>query len=641
MSAIAGILRFDGAPVEAGWIETLTQAMAPCGPDEQTHWHGGAVALGHCMLRTTPESLVERQPLASDDGTVVLVWDGRLDNREQLQQDLAATARTPRDASDAELVLQSYLAWGEQCPTRLLGDFALAVWDARAGRLFCARDHMGARPFFFTRAGPFLAFASEDEALGELPGVSHALDENRIAYLLVPTFMGFNYTHSWLKDVRAIGAAQSLTVSRDGHESLSTYWQLQPGPEARYASDEECQRAFLEVFGEAVRCRTRATGDIAVMQSGGLDSASIAVTARRLLADTAGQQLHSYSAISDQTETCIESRCILALTQDLGVNAHHLSVPSFTGMLGVEDLLETGWSKPHPVDNSLLLPAMMCRAAARSGHRVLLTGVCGDLTTHASYPYITALLKARRWRLAWHECRLASRNHTALQGQAPLLIFLRSFYRGLALARLKRVVRHLRSRAHQWLPTGSLISPALAERAGVAQWHAERALRAGPFLTDVQRAHILIMKPPHGIASSLGGYNRVAGKCGVELRDPWADRRVVEFWLRLPLKYKFRDGWTKYLVRAALQGALPAEVAWRVGKQHVGWNFFYRLMDESAGLVADTLEHGLEGVDNFVSTEVTIKEHAKYLVTGDHDTRERLFDLVTLVSWVRRHRQIQ
>ena len=113
MSAIAGILYFGGAPVAHGLIETLTDAMSARGPDEQHHWVAGSIALGHCMLRTTPESFEEHQPLTSQDKRLTLVWDGRLDNRDALRRDLTAAGAAVRNDSDAELALHSYAIWGE------------------------------------------------------------------------------------------------------------------------------------------------------------------------------------------------------------------------------------------------------------------------------------------------------------------------------------------------------------------------------------------------------------------------------------------------------------------------------------------------------------------------------------------------
>ena len=201
MSAIAGILYFHGAPLEPGLIEKLTSAMKRRGPDAQTHWMQASVGLGHCMLRTTPESIEEHQPLFSQDKNLVLVFDGRLDNRDELRRDLIAAGAVLRDHSDAELALQSYAAWGEDCPSRLLGDFAFAVWDARRQRLFCALDHMGARPFYYALDKQFFAFASEEEALLELPGVSRQPNEAMILHMLVPAYQSADNQRFWLKDV--------------------------------------------------------------------------------------------------------------------------------------------------------------------------------------------------------------------------------------------------------------------------------------------------------------------------------------------------------------------------------------------------------------------------------------------------------
>ena len=637
MSAIAGILWTDAASAEPGAIHRLTTAMQACGPDGRAHWAHGAVAFGHCMLRATPESVDEHQPLANEDESVVLVWDGRLDNREELQRELTALGARLRTASDAELVLRGYEAWGSQCPAKLLGDFAFAAWDGPRNRMFCARDAMGARPFFFTRSANFFAFASEDEALARLPGVPNELSEAHIAYFLVPSFLGFDSTHSWLKNIRALGAAQSMTVAPGRSERIDTYWRLEPGPMNSYASDEECVQAFLKVFAEAVRCRMRARGEVACMLSGGLDSASTLAMTRRV---APAAPVHTFSAVSDDVAACIESQCILSLACDGDATAHHVRVPSFTGMLDLEDLVQAGWANAHPIDNSLLLPAMMCLAASRSGHRVMMTAVCGDLTTQGTYPYIVALVKQGLWRRAWRECGLAGAHHTYLQGQSRAAIFVKSLYRAATPSWLQRAVRRIRGRSDQTLQNDSLISTALAARVGVAEWQAASARQDSACVGDMQRAHIRSMQPPHGIASSLGGYNRVAGKAGVELRDPWADRRVVEFWVRLPLQYKFRGGWTKYLVRRAFENELPAEVVWRVGKQHVGWNFFYRLMDETPQRTTFTMEQGLQKVDNFVDPQAARRQYETYLATGGaHDAREKIYDLVTLVSWMHRCRQ--
>lgn len=628
MSAICGAFSFD-SPVRAGEpVGRMVDAMRMAGPDAQTQWVAGTVALGHCLLQTTPESRHERGPLLSPCRSVVLVWDGRLDNRGEIKLALHRLGHEPRDPGDAELALQSYLAWDTDCPSRFLGDFAFAVWDARQRRLFCARDHVGARPLHYAITDGLFAFASLDEALLRVPGVSPAVDEPRVAYFLAPQFQGFDMSGSWHRDIRSLGAGQMVLVHADGRHERRTYWEPTPGPQARFASDEDCVREFLALFDDAVKCRLRASGDIALMLSGGLDSAAIMASADAV----GGPKLHTYSAVSETPEDEVENAAIFALAQGRA-DAHFLSLPSCTGVADLQDLMETARSRPHPVDHSVLLPSLLCRVAAREGQRVMLTGVCGDLATHAAHPHIATLLQQGRWRDTFAEVRAAG-HHTFLHDAPRFGVLARTAYHCYAPIPVKRLVRRVRGR-HESFLRDSLIHPDFAARLGVANWLRELELRVGAFPADVQAEHAKALAPPHGTATCMGSYNRVGSRWGVEVRDPWADRRVLEFWLRLPIEYKFRDGWTKYLVRRAFADRLPAAVVDRFLKKHVGWNMVARYMAECGPRDPHSLGAALADVDNFVDVAAAFRVFGRYLAAGSHEDRLRMFDVLTLASWVR------
>lgn len=169
MSAIAGIIHFDGAPIEPGLVEKMISAMAKRGPDGVNHWVNGTVALGQCMLRTTPESLEEEQPLTNEDNSLVLVMDGRVDNFNELRRELLKRGAVLRDRTDAELVLRAYEAWGESCPDRIIGEYVFFVWDSRRRVLFGARDAVGTRNFYYYVANNWFSFASEIKGLLTLP----------------------------------------------------------------------------------------------------------------------------------------------------------------------------------------------------------------------------------------------------------------------------------------------------------------------------------------------------------------------------------------------------------------------------------------------------------------------------------------
>ena len=187
MSGIIGLYHLDGRPAEERILQQMAQAIAHRGPDGIRYWSDGPVGLGHLMLQTTPESARERQPLANADATLCLTVDGRIDNRRELRQALDSNGFPPRDDTDAELLLRAYECWGESCPNRLLGDFAFAIWDARKKQLFCARDYVGVKPFYYHRSAALFAFGSEIRSVLALETIPRRLNESRVVDFLVGT----------------------------------------------------------------------------------------------------------------------------------------------------------------------------------------------------------------------------------------------------------------------------------------------------------------------------------------------------------------------------------------------------------------------------------------------------------------------
>ena len=634
MSGIAGIIHFDGRPVEPGQVEAMTAAMHYRGPHGINHWRKGNVALGQCMLRTTPESLEENQPLTNEDESLVLVWDGRLDNREELRRSVLQSGTRLRNNSDAELVLRSFAIWRDKCPLRLLGDFAFAVWDKTRQEIFCAVDHIGARPLYYTLNKGYFAFASEEEVLLVLPGVSGRPNELQIADMLVLPPESFDNQYSWLHDAKGLMPGNSVVVSRNGVLSASRYWQLDAGLESAYSSDEECQEAFLSVFGEAVRCRMRSAGPVAAMMSGGMDSAGISATVRRLLPEMPGKQFHTYSTIADEPENCVESQCILSLTKDMRDNAHFVSVPSFNGIANVHDLIEVAWSKPHPIDNSIMLPAIMCKAAVGQGHRVMLTGVSGDLTMACPDKLPALLLLKGDLLRAWDECKALSANHVYLRGASPAMLFLKNLWAAYAPTSTRSLVFRIRHRETRL--ADSVVNRDFAHKLDLAErlrLQIKRRAESSVSVKGHQQLTANFNAGPWGFVLGLSSYDRVAGRYGVELRDPWADKRVVEFFMRLPYRFKLREGWTKHLARVAFASDLEGKVRWRHGKEHLGPHFYRSLMDVP---VAEHLVGNMQRSKSYVNVNLIRSRFDKDKEKTDLGATIAMSELIVLEAWLNR-----
>ena len=243
MSGISGIFYLDGRPVQDREILAVTNAMRHRGPDGSAVWTQGVVALGHNLFKTTPESNFDRQPLWSEQDMLAITCDARIDNRDELIE-LLAIRHPHAEVPDSEIILRSYATWGEDRPKRLVGDFSFAIWDKRTESLFCARDRFGVKPFCYCfLPGRFFAFATQIKALLELP-VPRRLNEWLIAGLVEPTFVGFEQTATFYKDIlKCKQPASSLMCAKRVERSdigadLEGDWQ--------FLSDDE----YLEVFGQ-------------------------------------------------------------------------------------------------------------------------------------------------------------------------------------------------------------------------------------------------------------------------------------------------------------------------------------------------------------------------------------------------------
>jgi asparagine synthase (glutamine-hydrolysing) len=232
MSGIVGIVNTDGAPVDRGLLVRLTASLDYRGPDARAVWIDGHVGFGHTMLRTTDESVNERQPLCLD-GSVWITADARVDGRAELRDKLGNESVAGLDTvTDVELILHAYRRWDTACVDHLLGDFAFAIWDGRKQRLFCARDHFGVKPFFYARVGTALLFGNTLNCLRLHPGVSDTLNEVAIGDFLL---FGTNQdpATTTFSDLRRLPGAHCLTWSRD-RVDVSRYWSLPIDGHIRY-----------------------------------------------------------------------------------------------------------------------------------------------------------------------------------------------------------------------------------------------------------------------------------------------------------------------------------------------------------------------------------------------------------------------
>ena len=310
MSGIFGFIRLDGAPAVQDDVHAMLAAMLRRGPDRQRSWCADSIALGQTLLATTPEATAETQPWVHPDSRCVVVSDSRLDNRHELLGTLELAHARVEGIGDGALLHAAYQRWGKDCAAHLLGDFAFAIWDPRKRTLFCGRDQMGVRPFYYCHLPQRLfAFASEVDALLRLPDVPKRINEVRIVDFLVPQLEGFDATSTFYEAIQRMPAAHTCTLDA-GLLRMRRYWtpadDLTDSP-AR--NDDEYAEAMRALLTQAVHCRLRSSGKVGSMLSGGLDSSAVVALASVELAHSGGGPLPTFSAINT-AEACPETTAI-------------------------------------------------------------------------------------------------------------------------------------------------------------------------------------------------------------------------------------------------------------------------------------------------------------------------------------------
>ncbi|MDW8319090.1 MAG: asparagine synthase-related protein [Anaerolineae bacterium] len=633
MSGLLGVYRLDAAPVAQSELAAMAEPLRPYGPDGVGLWRSGPVGLGLTLLATTPELLAEPQPVVHAATGCAIAADVRLDNREELLAALGPEAEAV--VGDAGLILAAYLAWGVEGVARLRGDFALALWDPRQQALLIARDPFGLRPLYYHwSAGRLFACASTVRSLLALPDVPRQINEARIADFLVLPLEGIDHTSTFFSAVYRLPPAHAALITPAGMR-LWRYWAPEPQPELRLSSDDAYAEAFREVFTAAVRSRLRSVGPVGATLSGGLDSSSVTAVAGELLAEAGRGPLHTFSGVGPDPAGCPETRAIHAALAMPGLQPHLISYAELDRLM--PQLSALSWDLEEPFDDSLTVMRAVAMLAQQAGVRVLLDGGAGDVLLGEGEA-VARLLRRGRWLAAFRHLTGLRRFHRRRRWVAQELV------RSARLAFTPAPLRRLRRRL---LPPNWDKREAEAVRDSVISPHFAAQVRLGERLRQMYTCFgetegllsggqelARALDHPY-LASGRERYWRAVSPLGIEPRDPFLDRRMVDFCLALPDEQRAGSGWPKMLLRRAMAGRLPEALRWRVGKEHLGWNFTLALMALDRGRLEFELSVGMNTIVAYLHTGDARRVPWTSLDIGDLDEAETVWDIGHLAAWLR------
>jgi asparagine synthase (glutamine-hydrolysing) len=545
MSGIAVILHRDGEPVNPRPLRALIDALAHRGDGDAAIWHEGEIGLAQQLRPTTRDATRERG-LRADGFSVRIAFDGRLDNRDELIEALADYGAT-RDATDADLVRHAWARWTASAPERLFGDFAFALWDPRARRLFCARDILGMRPLCYSVRGATLALASEAHALVRARLASDAVNEGMAGEYLATTVL--SRTDTLFRDVSRLAPAHLLSADPSGVR-VARYWHPDPTRTIRYARDDDYADHLRELFRDAVRRKLRTGRRVGVMLSGGLDSSAVLGAAASLAGPDA---IRAFTASFPGLD-CDETPFSAEMTAHAGVDADIEPVeaqPPEWFHTQAERFLDV-----PDAPNGAMFEGLKARAAAR-GVNVLLFGCGGDeWFTGSVFRYGDWLRQGRLWRIA-RQVPLDARTYG---WRRSVYLATRVGMWPTAPKRVRLVVRRLLGREGR---TPRWLEPRFADRIDLADrlaWELPEGFasfaQADIFRTGTSGINV----------HSDEMEDRSAARAGLEQRYPFYDRRLIEFALAIPEDQRCRGVYEKYVLRNAVRPWVPDRIRARLGK---------------------------------------------------------------------------
>ena len=623
MCGIAGIIAPEGGQPDQKVLADMARAITHRGPDGQGFFLRHRAGLAHCRLAII-DLATGGQPMANEDGSLWIVFNGEIYNHLELRRELKAKGHVFATTSDTEAILHAFEEFGPACVDRLRGMFAFAIWDEREQALFAARDRLGKKPFFYAEHEGHLLFASEPAALLKYPGLSREPDIEALGLYLslqyVPDPM------SAFRAVRKLPPAHWLAWKK-GKLAISRYWNLDFEPKLE-APEQELQAELRTRLTEAVRIRLMSEVPLGAHLSGGIDSSIITA----LMAGLMDAPVKTFS-IGFAEEAFSELSKARAVASRYGTDHSEFLVEY--GHVP-DTLAEVVAHAGEPFADPSALPSFFLARQTRTKVTVALNGDGGDelfagyqrywLDPLAAYYAALPRLITRKLVPALLEAFPEPKDRPI---EANWVAGLKRLAQVAAVSPKASIVRW----GSFFTPrdAGDLWRPELRPRTDAEDFLARRfdSARASSFLDRTLATDLSAYLPGDLLVKA----DRMAMAHGLEGRSPLLDHTLAQWAARLPAGYKVRGRTGKYLLRRAFADLLPPEVTAQ-GKQGFGIPVGKWLREGLSGWCRDLLLGG-EAARRLFKPEALARlldDHAK----GRVDYGKRLWALAALELWIRR-----
>lgn len=557
MCGITGIVTNAGSPAELQRkLLNMMDSIRHRGPDGEGVWMdpGRPVALGHRRLAIIdPEH--GKQPMTTEDGRFTVVFNGAIYNYLELRRELISKGHPLHSYSDTEVLLYAFHEWGEACVHRFLGMFAFAIWDRAEQRLFCARDRIGIKPFYFSFDGRTLLFASEIKALFAEGSLKAESDTMGLQDYL--TFQFCLEDKTLFKGVHKLEPGHQLNAWYEGDQlkiKNRPYWDL------HFDIDEEHDESYFvdnlaALIEDSVRMHLRSDVPLGAHLSGGLDSSAVVCLASRMLG---GEQLKTFTGAFHEGPQFDETGHAKSVSAFSGTAYNEIYIPG-------NELADVLPKIMHFMDEPLagpgVIPQYYVSRLAGEHVKVVLGGQGGDELFVGYARYMAAYLE-KCLSGAIYETASQKRYAVSLESIIPNLPLLKTYQPML-----------------QGLWRDGLFAPAdqryfrLIDRSeGMTQLFNKEAFNTGysPFesyqkIFNRDELHSLVNQMTYfdlkgSMPALLHVEDRTSMAASIESRVPLLDHRIVEFMARVPPNIKFAGGRMKHLFKESIRNVVPQKI---------------------------------------------------------------------------------
>jgi len=621
MCGIAGTVTNGAEPADMGVVRRMADILTHRGPDECGSYANLGTVLGHRRLSIV-DLATGTQPMTNEDESLWITYNGEVFNHAELRPDLERAGHRYKGRSDTETVLHAFEQYGDQCVCRFRGMFAFAIWDRTHKRLFCARDRLGIKPFYYFWNGRLFVFASEIKALLEHPDISANFNQQ-----LLPEYLAFGYNsgeETMFEGVRKLmpGHTLSLRCGPEPRLEVKQYWDAPCPTEFEQRTDVAWIAECRNRLEEAVQTRLMSDVPLGMFLSGGVDSSAIAAIMKRITTGAVKTFAVGYSELKFS-----ELSYAREVAERIGTE-HHDVVVSMEDFFNA--LPRLVWHEDEPISWPSSVSLFFVARLASQRVKVVLTGEGSD-ELFGGYGRYRFYQLNQQWMNAYRGVPKSVRAK------------LRNVLSGSALfsASLRRKLSHTVLGRETGIESLYLDNFYCAFGADEQEQLLAESYAASPYTfflkywESVRRSptlsRLLYADQKTYLVELLMKQDQMSMACSIESRVPFLDHKFVEFAASVPPQLKLRGKEGKYILKRAVEDLLPESIIYRK-KQGFPTPLRDWLLDHRASGLINYLRDPDGILAAYVNAEF-LEDLLQKHYSRQHDATDQIWRLLNLQLW--------